>query len=113
MIQSGSFSAFCECQTETPVPPSLLSNSAFSSLRFSVLSDEHIHVQGFPGGTVVKNLPSNTGDLGLIPRLRRSSGEGNGNPFQNSCLENPRDRRAWWATVYGVARAEHEHRHTS
>ena len=47
----------------------------------------------------------NAGDLGLIPGLGRSPGEGNGNPLQYSCLENPMDRGAWWATVHGVAKS--------
>ena len=54
---------------------------------------------------MVKNLPANAGDagdVGLIPGLERSPGEGNGNPFQYSCLGNPKDRGAWWATVHGV-----------
>ena len=58
---------------------------------------------GFPGGSVVKNLPANARDLGLIPGLGRFPGEANGNPLQYSCLENPRDRRAWWAAICGVA----------
>ena len=58
----------------------------------------------FPGSSVVKNLPANSGDAGLIPGLGRSPGEGNGNPFQYSCLGNPMDRRAWWATVHGAAK---------
>ena len=58
----------------------------------------------FPGGSVVKNLPANAGNEGLIPGSGRSSGEGNGNPFQYSCLENPMDRGAWWAMVHGVAK---------
>ena len=53
---------------------------------------------------MVKNPPANAGDMGLIPGLGRSPGEGNGNPFQYSCLENPMDRGAWWATVHGVAK---------
>ena len=64
---------------------------------------------GFPGGAVVKNLPANagdTGDVGLIPGLGRSPGEGNGNPLQCSCLENPRDGEAWWAAIYGVAESD-------
>ena len=56
-----------------------------------------------PGGSVVKNLPANTGDLGLIPESERSPGEGNGNPLQYFCLENSVDRGAWWVTVHGVA----------
>ena len=47
----------------------------------------------------------NAGDLGSIPRLGRSPGEGNGNPLQCSCLENPMDQEAWWATVHGVAKS--------
>ena len=57
---------------------------------------------------VVKNTPSNAGDLrdvGSIPRLERSLGEGNGNAHQYSCLENPMDRGAWWATVPGVKKS--------
>ena len=55
---------------------------------------------------MVKNLPANAGDTrdaGLIPRLGRSPGIGNGNSLQYSCLENSMDRGAWWATVHGVA----------
>ena len=54
---------------------------------------------------VVKNLPANTGDInnmGSIPGLGRSLGEGNGNPLQYSCLENSMDRGTWRATVHGV-----------
>ena len=58
--------------------------------------------QGFPGGSVVKNLPTNAGDMGSIPGSGKFPGEGNGNPLQYSCLENPIDREAWWATVHGV-----------
>ena len=57
---------------------------------------------GFPGGSVVKNLPANAGDTGSIPGWGRSSGGGNGNPLQYSCLENPVNRGASWATVHGV-----------
>ena len=49
----------------------------------------------------------NAGDLGLIPGWGRSPGEGNGNPLQYPCLENPMDRAAWRATVYGVTRVTH------
>ena len=51
----------------------------------------------------VKHLAYNAGDLGSISGLGRSSGGGNGNPLQYSCLENPMDRGAWWATVHWVA----------
>ena len=55
---------------------------------------------------VVKSLAASAGDkrdMGSIPGSGRSSGEGNGNPLQYSCLENPRDRKAWWASVHGIA----------
>ena len=55
---------------------------------------------------MVKNLPTNAGDAGWIPGLGRSPGEGNGNPLQCSCLENPMDRGAWWATVHGVTESD-------
>ena len=60
---------------------------------------------GFPGGSAGKESACNAGDLGLIPGLRRPPGEGNGNPLQYSCLENPMDRGAWWATVHGVTKS--------
>ena len=60
---------------------------------------------GYPGGSDSKESVCNAGDLGSIPASGRSPGEGNGNPLQCSCLENPRDRGAWWAAVYGVAQS--------
>ena len=59
----------------------------------------------FPGGSVVKNLPANAGDVSLIPGSGRSSGEGSGNPLHYSCLGNPVDRGAWQVTVHGVAKS--------
>ena len=59
---------------------------------------------GFPGGSDGKESACNVGDLGSIPRLGRSPGEGNGNPLQYSYPENPMDRGAWQATVHGVAK---------
>ena len=59
----------------------------------------------FPGGSEVKASACNVGDLGSIPGLGRSPGEGNGNPLQYSYLENPIDRGAWWSTVHGVAKS--------
>ena len=53
---------------------------------------------------MVKNLPTNAGDAGLLCGLGRSLGEGNGNLFQYSCLGNFLDGGAWWATVHGVAK---------
>ena len=60
---------------------------------------------GFPGGSEVKASACNAVDLGPIPGSGRSPGEGNGNPFQYSCLENPMDGGAWWATVHSVAKS--------
>ena len=64
--------------------------------------------KGFPGVLEVKNMPANAGDIrgSLIPGLRRSLGEGNGNPLQYSCLENSMDRGVWWATVRRFAELE-------
>ena len=62
---------------------------------------------GVPGVTMVKNPPAkagDTGDTGSIPGSGRYPGEGNDNPFQYSCLGNPMDREAWWATVHGVTK---------
>ena len=75
------------------------SGSLFLSRLFSVC------FLGFPGGAEVKASACNVGDLGSIPGLGRSPGEGNGNPLQYSCLVNPMDGGAWWATVHGVTKS--------
>ena len=62
-------------------------------------------LQDFPGGSDGNKSACNAGDLGLIPGLRRSPGEGKGDPLQCSCLENPMDRGAWQATVHGVTKS--------
>ena len=59
-----------------------------------------------PGGSAGKQPACNAGDLGLITGLGRSLGEGNGNPLQDSCLENSMDGRAWQATVHGVVKSQ-------
>ena len=61
---------------------------------------------GFPGGSDGKESACNAGDPGLIPESGRSSGEGNGNSLQYSCLENSMDRGAWWAIVPGVTKSQ-------
>ena len=66
---------------------------------------QHSQVWGFPGGSEVKASACNAGDLGSIPGSGRSPGEGKGNPLQYSCLENPMDGGAWWATALGVAKS--------
>ena len=60
---------------------------------------------GFTGGSDGKESACNMGDLGSIPGSGRSPGEGNGNPLQYSCLENPMHGEAWWATVHGIAKS--------
>ena len=65
---------------------------------------------GLPGGSLVKVLAcsaGDTGDVGSIPGSERFPVEGNGNPLQYSCLGNPMDRGAWWATAHGVRRVGH------
>ena len=77
-----------------------------SLLKWSDLTIGHFwysnNDMGFPGGSDSRESACNAGDLGSIPGLGRSPGEGNGNPLQYSCLENSIDRGAWWATVHGV-----------
>ena len=66
-------------------------------------------LSGFPGGAVVKNLPTSAGDAGdsgLISGWGRFHGEGNGKPLQYSCLENAMDRGAWWTIVHGVTKSQ-------
>ena len=73
---------------------------ALPSSVFCVL----IKIHGFPGSSIVKNLPANAGDPGSITGLGRSPGEGNDYPLQYSCLGNPMDRGAWQAAVHGVTK---------
>ena len=63
-----------------------------------------VYIWGFPGGSEVKTSACNAGDLVSIPGLGRAPGEGNSNPLQYSCLENPMDGGAWWAIVHGVTK---------
>ena len=81
--------------TESPESPKL----------YIYITDRYIDTyMGFTGGSVGKESACSRGDLGMIPGLGRSSGRGNDNPLQCSCLENPMDRGAWQATVHGVAK---------
>ena len=70
-----------------------------------MITTRHI-VGGFPGRSDGKASAYNARHLGLIPGLGTSPGEGNGNPLQYSCLGNPVDQGAWWATVHGVAESD-------
>ena len=68
------------------------------------LSLHYTSIRGFPGGSVLKNLPANARDAGLITGSGKSPGEGNGKPLQYACLENLMDRGALHATVHGVTK---------
>ena len=83
------------------------SQTRLKRLSSSSSSSSSMYHMGFPGGSVLKNLPANAGDRGSIPGLGKCPGEGNGNPVPDSCLENPMDRGAWRATVHGVTRVGH------
>ena len=74
-------------------------------ISYLAINGELLRYLGFPGGSEVKASASNAGDPGSIPGLGRSPGEGNGNPLQYSCLENPMDGGAWWATVHGITKS--------
>ena len=67
---------------------------------------------GFPGAQWQRLLPASAGDVGSIPGWGRSPGEGNGNPLQYSCLENPVDGGAWYTAVHGVAKESAKQHHT-
>ena len=85
----------------------ILHTRVFFSATFQdlcVYLDVYI-IMGFPGGSHGKESACIAGDPGSIPGLRRSAGEGNGNPLQDSCLENPIDRGAWWAIVHKVTKS--------
>ena len=66
----------------------------------------HSSILGFPGGPDGKESTSNVGDMGSIPGLGRSPGEGSGNPLQYSCLENPYGQRSLEATVHGITKSQ-------
>ena len=95
--------------TVTPQLIALNKLYAFLPLSLLLLSPNPIRLKvnsttGFPGGSVVKNLPGNARDAGSVPELGRSSWGGNGNRLQYSCLENSMGRGAWWAAVHRVAK---------
>ena len=77
-----------------------------SKIHITLLIISSSLLRDFPGGSDGKASVYNAGDLGSIPGLGRSPGEGNGNPLQYYCLENPMDRGAWWATVHVVAESD-------
>ena len=99
------FCHFCFYLLFLPFPSLLEAYSLWPTFRL-----HHSNIpSGFPGGSVVKNLPVNVGDIrdvGLILGSGRFPGGGNGNPLQYSCLEDPMDRKAWWSIVYRVTKSQ-------
>ena len=77
----------------------------FGSIGIQEKKAAVISILVFLGGSVVKNLPANAGDMGSIPESRRHPGEGHGNTLQYSCLKKPMDRGAWGAMTRGVTKS--------
>ena len=71
-----------------------------------LLRNKQYCILGFPGGSDSEEAACSAGDMRSIPGSGISPGEGNDNPLQYSCLENPMDREAWWATVHGVPQSQ-------
>ena len=97
-----------------------LSEASAEPLKLRTLIDKGSYILlGFPGSAVVKNLPADATDLGLIPELGRSLGVGNVSSLQDFCLKNPIDGEAWWAIIHRVTKSwkwlsdwTHTHTHT-
>ena len=89
-----------------PLGPGVGSQVLLPSRRSTWVGTLPFHL-GFPRSSVSKESACSAGDPGSIFGSGRSPGEGNSNPLQDSCLENPMDRRVWWATIHGVARVGH------
>ena len=85
-----------------PPPITLPPSPPLSAIRLTSKN----RVELCPGGSVGKESAWNAGDPGSIPGSGISPGGGNGNPLQDSCLENPMDRGAWWATVHGITESQ-------
>ena len=84
----------------------LTPRATWEAQGMDIVQTGKVHFSSGPpaGGSEVKVSACNEGDLDSIPESGRSPGEGNGNPLQYSCLENPMDGGAWWATVHGFAK---------
>ena len=99
-------------QNNLKFSPNLQSQKPVESVREldqegrNIILDQTSLSMGFPAGSDGKESACNAGDLGSIPGLGRSPGEGNGNPLQYPCMENSMDRGAWQATVHGVTRSQ-------
>ena len=94
---------FLDISHNKPIPH-FLEKIVYSTICCT--ENKKLFSSGFPGGSEVKASVCNSGDLGLIPGSGRYPGEGNGNPLQYSCLENPMDGGDWWATVHGVTKSQ-------
>ena len=117
--RSCTFSFIYEVCCQSPKLVSMRANTVFCDLKGAypvVALDKYLINRcmdrllkyfelSFPGGSDSKASARKTGDLSSIPWSGRSPGEGNGNPLQYSCLENPMDRGAWWAAVHGVVKS--------
>ena len=86
----------------------LARNENAGQIQICCILEAQYQGPGFPCSSVGKESPCSAGDLGSIPGSGKSPGEGNGNPLQYSCLENPMDRGAWRTTVRGVTRVRHD-----
>ena len=113
LTRAGTVTPALESKILTTGPPGKSPQYVFFCIKLlslSLVCLRFIHVVtsilGFPGGSDGKESACNIGDLGLIPGLGRSPGEGNGNPLQYSCLENSVDRGAWHAAVHGVTESD-------
>ena len=87
----------------------ILMNKKYSLVFFfltNLIKYKYTCIMGFPGSSTGKESTCNVRDLGSVPELERSPGGGHGNPLQYSCLENPMDREAWWATAHRVAKSQ-------
>ena len=93
------------CITQTPDSNVNLIQKILNRHTQSMFHPLSLHPGGFPTGSDGKESTCNAGDLGSIPGSERSPGGGKDNPFQYSCLGNPMERGAWWATVHGVAKS--------
>ena len=103
-IPISSFRESSQCRDQTHIP--CIGRRILN--RWATKEVLDLHFNGIPVALVVKNLFASAGDVGdsgSLSRLGRSPGEGNGTPLQYSCLENPTDRGAWWATVHAVAKS--------
>ena len=104
------FSAQGQGHQETQLPPGFQPNTVFGQLKDMAFLQDHFVLgfnqlgKGFPGGSLVKNLPANAGGAGSILGSGRFPGEENGKPLQYSCLGNSTIRGAWQAAVHGVTK---------